>query len=395
MLNRKSDIQCLMAKCLTAAVLLLAASGCVRKPDLYLHHGEHIDIDIPVIDLGLEVYWDYEFSYGITYDWTAEWVYGWDAFDYQVFGEIGYTQPKVFDLRRYHTNWTRYAPHTSVKASTIHSTHFNGEYDWGFWDILVWNDIETSDGVQSINIDEETTLDSVFAYTNQTMHASRYQAPQHTRSFYEPEPLFSAYHQGLEINQQLDGFVFDPERNVWVKKLNMMLEPVTFIYLTQVILHNNKGRITGVDGAANLSGMARSVNVNNGITGRDPVTVFYNVRFKPNCNKDGESVDVAGGRLMTFGMCGMNPNRITRSGEEWDINDKSKHYMDLNMQFNNGMDSTFVFDVTQQVRKLYKGGVITIELDMDTIPTPVRPGGSAFSAVVLDYEDGGSFEIEM
>jgi hypothetical protein len=59
------------------------------------------------------------------------------------------------------------------------------------------------------------------------------------------------------------------------------------------------------------------------------------------------------------------------------------------------MDSTFVFDVTQQVRHRYKGGVITVELDMDTVPIPTRRGGSGFNAVVQDVQDGGTYEFEM
>jgi len=54
-----------------------------------------------------------------------------------------------------------------------------------------------------------------------------------------------------------------------------------------------------------------------------------------------------------------------------------------------------VFDVTQQVRERYKGGVITIELDVDTVPIPKRSGGSGFNAVVKDTEDGGTYEFEM
>jgi hypothetical protein len=69
--------------------------------------------------------------------------------------------------------------------------------------------------------------------------------------------------------------------------------------------------------------------------------------------------------------------------------------MDVTMQFNNGMDSTFVFDVTDQVRRRFKGGVITVELDMDTIPVPSRNGGSGFDAVVKDFEDGGTHEFDM
>ena len=59
------------------------------------------------------------------------------------------------------------------------------------------------------------------------------------------------------------------------------------------------------------------------------------------------------------------------------------------------MDSTFVFDVTEQVRRRWRGGVITVELDMDTVPMPTRKGGSAFDAVVKDFEDGGTHEFDL
>ena len=114
--------------------------------------------------------------------------------------------------------------------------------------------------------------------------------------------------------------------------------------------------------------------------------------MKNHKKKLGEDVDIIGGRLMTFGICGQNANRITRTEESFD---GQHHTLDLLMQFYNGTDSTFVFDVTDQVRKRYKGGVITIEMDLDTIPIPRRKGGSGFNAVVKDYEDGGTWEFPM
>jgi hypothetical protein len=84
----------------------------------------------------------------------------------------------------------------------------------------------------------------------------------------------------------------------------------------------------------------------------------------------------------TFGICGQRANRIQRLQ---DVSDDNRHFMDVTMHFNNGLDSTFVFDVTDQVRRRWKGGVITVELDMDSVRLPTRSGGSAFDAVVLDY----------
>jgi len=377
---------------LLTVLTLLLFSSCKPEPPLHLFDAGDVNLEIPMVQLELETYWDYELSYGVTYDWRAEWYYGWDETDKQIFGDIGYSEPKVFNLRRYYTGTSSFTHHTSVLSNTISGYTFRGQYNWGFWDILVWNDINTSDGVQSLNFDETTTLDYVTAYTNMTMRASRYNAQKYTRTFYEPEPLFSAYSQGVEINRNLDGFYFDEERNAWIKRLDMVLKPVTYIYLMQVILHNNRNKIIGVDGSGDISGMARTVRLNDGLSGNDAITVYYNTRLKANCDKNGEMVDIAGGRVVTFGICDQNGNLIKSRDEVKDIN---LHYLDVTMQFNNGTDSTFVFDVTDQVRDRWKGGVITVELDMDTIPVPARAGGSAFDAVVKDYEDGGTHEFEM
>ena len=390
-------------------LLVLFFTSCYRQPELHLYDSADTDFDIPFVDINLDVYWDYEIGYDAYYDWKAEWHYGWDEEDRRIFGEIGYSEPNEYNLRRYYTMDKPKGPHTQVLSAKLYEPHFEGLFEWGFWDILVWNEVYTLDGVQSLHFDEATSLDYVTAYTNPSMHASRYQAPRYTNSFWAPEPLFSAYDQGIEINKNLDGFVYDKERNKYVKTMNMSLQPITYIYLTQVILHNNKGRITSVDGNANLSGMARSTTVNTGVAGEDAITIYYNTRMKkdmplipydpktaanPGAYADPsvERADIVGGRLLTFGLCNQAGNRVSRAEE---LTDKYNHYMDVTMQFNNGMDSTFVFDITDQVRERFKGGVITVELDVDTVPIPKRPGGSGFNAVVKDVEDGGTYEFEM
>ena len=367
-------------------------AACTPEPPLHLYDAADATIDLPVVDLDLDVYWDYEISFGVQYDWEAEWYYGWDEIDVSLFGEIGYEKPNAFQLRRYYTAQTPLAPHTSVVSASVEGTHFQGLYDWGYWDVLLWNDIKTQDGVQSIIFDESSTLDSVYAYTNESMHPSRYNAPRHAHAFYMPEPLFSAYEQGIDINRNLDGFVYNEERGVWVRTLKMVLQPITYIYLPQIILHNNRGRITSIDGTADLSGMARTTNLNTGVAGNDAITVYFNANMKKNCDMEGETVDIIGGRLLTFGICGSEVNKVRRASE---VEDHHRHYLDVNMQFYNGMDSTLVFDVTDQVRQRYKGGVITVELNVDTIPIPLRPGGSGFDAVVQDTEDGGTYEFDM
>lgn len=379
-----------MKKLLLFWVTMLLLVSCERTPPLHLHRGTHIEIPFPTVELNLTVYWSYE----IGYDWESEWTYGWDEVDRELFGEIGYHEPTVFDLRRYYLGDTPGVRHSSVEGYEVHGKVFRAEYAVGYYDFLVWNTVQTLDGVQSLIIDEETTLDSVMAFTNMGMARVRYQEPTYTRAFNQPEELFAGYGRDFYVSSNLEDYdYYDPETNVYYKKIDMTLHPVTYIYLTQVRLHNNRGRIDGIDGEANLSGMARAVTLNSGRSGREAITVHYNTRFKRDCviRETGEKVDVAGGRCLTFGIPNQNSSRTTRAD---DVKDKVRHYMDVNFIFNNGMDSTIVFDVTDQVRKRYKGGVITVDLDVDTIKLPTRPGGSGFDAVVKDFDEE-EYEFEM
>ena len=365
---------------------LLALSSCYREPPLHLYDIDSPAVALPIVELSLDTYWNYDGNLGINYDWRAEWYYGWDDEDRSIFGELEYEEPTKFFLRRYYTGEVKEGTRIDKKNAYVSGRTFRAPYDWGFWDILAWNDVKTIDGVQSLQIDEKSSYDEdIIASTGTTMYSSRYHAPRYQNSFYEPEQLFSACEKGVEINKNLDGFEFDEDNNIWIRKLNMYLEPLTYIYLPQIILHNNNGRIDQVTSNGNISGMARFADINTGFAGEDAIAVNFKMRLKTNKDfKAGEKVDIVGGRLMTFGICGQNANRITRADEE---NDTEHHYIDVQLQFNNGMDSIFVFDVTDQVRKRYKGGVITVELDMDTVPTPKRSGGSGFNAIVKGFEE--------
>ncbi len=381
--NRLRQVLC--ALCVTVP-MVLALMSCEREPVLYLHHDNQVNFDFAVIELSLDVYWDYNIGFNTSYDWRTDWYYGWDDEDNRIFGHLGYVMPTAFDLRRYYMGETGQDHHTQVDAYYVKGNSYTGEFRLGYWDLLVWNEIGQE--VQSVVIDETSSLDSVIASTNQTMNQARYN-PRYTHSFNQPEELFAGYEQNLNIDKNLKGFTYDSVRNVYVKQLNLQLEPRSYIYLTQIILHHNHGRVTGVSGVSNLSGMARSTNLNTGVTGNDPVTVSYDVRMKRDVTVKGEQVDIIGGRLVTFGLCGLNPGAISTrgNGQPTRANDRKRHLLDVDMQFNNGTDSTLVFDVTEQIARRFRGGVITIDLDMDTVPIPHRSGGSAFDAVVDDYDE--------
>lgn len=377
----------------TLAVICLM-TGCHREPPLHLHRGANVVVPMPMVNVDLNVYWHYE----VGYDWEAEWTYGWDDKDIQLFGPIGYSEPEDgFQVRSYYTGQSAAAPHTQVKEYYIPGNRFSDHFDFGYYDLLAWSEIHTQDGVQSLIIDEQSSLDTVTARTNMSYapaHSMTRASSKYTRAFYQPEELFAGYDEAMYVSPNLDDYdYYDEETNTYYMSAHLDLYPVTYIYLIQFRLHNNRGRIDGVDGEANLSGMARSVTLNDGVAGEDAISVHYNNRFKRNCiiSQTGESVDVAGGRCLTFGIPKQNSSRVTRADE---VKNEERHYIDVNFIFNNGQDSTFIFDVTDQVLKRYKGGVLTIDLDVDTLKLPTSSQGSGFDAVVKDYELK-EYEFEM
>lgn len=128
---------CNKAVVMCFALLCLVATGCVREPKLHLHQGgADIDMEIPTVDLDLKVIWNYIFKYDTEYDWQAEWIYGWDNTDKEMFGTIGYTEPDAFEVRRYFTGNVQFGVHNAPYRHSIVGNHLRAKYDFGFWDIL-------------------------------------------------------------------------------------------------------------------------------------------------------------------------------------------------------------------------------------------------------------------
>lgn len=368
-------------------------TGCDPVPPLNLHYGQVINTELPMVELNIDVMWDYDlsyvFGYDTTYDWRREWKYGWDKQDESMFGEIGYKKPKSYNIRRYyHAFDTVLTRHTEVLRNHVDGHSFSAQYQFGYYDLLIWNDPVLSDGVYSLVFDEETTLDSVMVTTNASGYASRYHAPSKMYAYNQPDELFSGEMRNFYISPNYEDYDhYDNKTHVYYKYLNVHLYPVTYIYLTQVILHNNYGKIVGTEGKANFSNFAYATCLNSGRASKDPVTVHYNNRLKKDVYlpETDETVDIVGGRLISFGICGINPFLYDNPQEMPESAKLNRHYMDVTLLFGNGYDSTLVFDVTDQVLKCFRGGIITVDLSMDTINSPKRAGGSGFDAVVEDW----------
>lgn len=402
-----SHILTLAGRTLRAALMICAVcvslNSCVIDPPLHLvDPGEEIQTEFQRAEINLNILMGYDFE--------KEWYYGWDALDNEIFGFWELQRPDTFHLRRYWTGTDPNAAHTPAMQEMFSGMTYRNRFRYGYYDLLIWNEVSTLDGAQALIFDESTSLEYVRATTNQTsVHTG---APQYYQqahlpamragyAFYEPEFLYAAYKEDVYISRNPEDYdYFDPMTHYWVKKIPMAPEPVTYIYLPQIIIHHNNGKISGILGQANLTGMARDVNLNTHITSPQDISVAYKTRLKKNMSCEGEMVDIIGGRLFTFGITGTNPYRLEGPPQR---NPKSAsyipavnihNYLEVPVVFNNGIDSTFVFDVTDQVLERYRGGVLTIHIDADTISVPSHSGGSGFDAVVKEWEEE-EHEFEM
>ena len=147
---------------------LLIPSSCTIEPPLHFpDDGADIDMMLPEVNLDLDVLWDYSLVideehneyYDSTYNWRDEWFYGWDSQDNAIFGTWDIVNPEVFNIRRYYTAADPKGRHNSPNEHQIEGRRFRARYNFGYYDILAWNEVQTIDGVQSLHFDESSTYE--------------------------------------------------------------------------------------------------------------------------------------------------------------------------------------------------------------------------------------------
>ena len=371
-----------------AAVAISALTHSCIKPPLVLP-SEEVIIDLPIIVSDIEVVWN------IDTDWKREWIYGWDDTDEMLWGSIGYFEPTNYEVRRYYLGGTAGAPHSAdnVDGFTVFGTSFRRNYQFGYYDMLIWSNIDSPDGTQVLVVND-TDVNEVKATTTVTRGISRNtdNRDQVTALFNQPEIFYSTYPRDIYISHDFDDYdYFDEENKCWVKHLKSELHPLVYIYLVQIVLHNNDGRVVGTSGDAAVSAFASSTSVNTGHTGYTPCIVYYGTRMKKGLSTaEGETVDVIGGKLTTFGLCDMDPywtdGRAEYSGSRSDL----QNYLYFTLRFSNETSKTMLLPVTDQCQRQSHGGVITVHVDCRNIdlPDPGDPGsGNLFVPTIEDYTD--------
>ncbi len=371
-----------LAAALSGLLLLLPA--CRIEPPLHLPQGD-VEMKMPEVEVDINVIWD------IDADWTSSWYYGWDEHDIALSGRIAYPEPTGYEGRFYPLGEeSPDAPYTTVEKVIIDGSSFRRKMNFGYHDMLFWSQIITDDGTQVVIFDESdfgcieaTTTQSRVGYS---IPGSR--ATGETRN--NPEIFYSGLEKGFYLSRNFEDYdYYDTDKGVWVKQLNTDVVPMVYIYLVQVILYNNtQGRVTGLTDYPAMTALADGVTLHTGRTHLADTQVTFPMRFKTGLTaREGRTADILGGKLTTFGLCDMDSWSKSRTPQYVGSRAELRNLLALSLQFANSTDSTYLYDVTPQLQRQVHGGVVTIEIDIDTLKLPTsRNAGSSFNPVVANEE---------
>ena len=363
----------------TAAAL--AVAGCAIEPPLHLRKAVATKVVVET-KVNLNVMWQV--------NWAAQWQFGWNV---AVLGALGYQDPASMRLHIY-TQGTDGQP----IAHTVHNfvgTEASMEVFVGTHDLLFHNNDS-----EALLFKSEGDLDPIQCYTRQISTGLKTSSPVYTMAQKSagittkaddpiqepvslmPESLFSLYDINRRITENPEDYVYENGR--YVLKIEGELSPSTYIYLIQVKLLNNNGRVIGSSGGGAITGMAEGVDLSTRETWTRAVCVPMDVYFD-------KEQDMLGAKVFTFGIPGCNPydDASVAAAPEKD------HYFVLNVSYVNGSWRNIRMDITDQVRALPLGGVIYLEIDVDDFPPDESAGGGGgFSALIGGWdEESGSTTI--
>lgn len=364
---------------ISAFAALLVLGGCSIEPPLHLRK--------PVeVQTMMETSVQAQFLWQV--DWQTEWTFAWDT---AAFGPLGYSKPKGIRMHVYTLN----ADGEPKSHYTYNFSGLRGEAEIfpGVHNLLFHNNdsevlLYRSDS-ELADIRAYTRVISSGLKTSKLVQTTAQKAAAtkavedeiNENVAFMPDELFVLFDGAHYISSNLEDYEFIDGQYV-IRILGDLL-PHTFIYLVQIRLLHNYGRVTGSMGGAALTGMAEEVNLRTGITSNETVSIPMDVHINKAVDPD-----LLGARVLTFGMPGCNPYDSLSVKAAPDV----KHYLVLNVNFSTGVYRNVRIDVTDQVRALPTGGVITLEIDVDDFPPeevdpPVDPGGGGFNPLIDGWNE--------
>ncbi len=365
---------------LLCATVILAA-GCSFEPMLWLRTAVNAAF-IMQAKININLMWQI--------NWETKWTFRWNA---AVNGPLGYTEPEGMRVHVYNIDADgehKYHSEINFYGTTADIPVFYGTYDLLFHnndsEVLLFRTAEGSDEIESYTrVFSRGLRESapVLTPTQKEAVRSDVKGPEEEPVALMPDGLFSLFDEKHVITDNLSEYDFIDGK--YVIRIEGELIPRTFIYLIQVHLLNNGDRVVGSPSGAALTGVAESVNLCTGMTSSETVSVPMDMLF------DAEN-DMFGAKMFTYGIPGCNPYDDASVAAS-----VSNHFLVINVMYGNGTYKNIRVDVTDQIRALPLGGVVTLDVDVNDFPPDGgTPGGGGFDPLIDDWheETGGTTIIE-
>ena len=362
---------------ITLLAALLLVSGCTIEPHLRLRQ-------IATTKVVMQTNISTSFMWQI--NWQAEWNFAWKT---DVYGPVGYSEPKGIRMHIYTLDDAGLPK--SHNVYNFSGTEGQADVFVGIHDLLFHNNDS-----EVLRFRSEDDLSDIYASTRVISKGLKGSSPVQTMDqkaatkaevddfevdepvSFAPDELFVMYDPKHHITDNLDDYDYIDGK--YVLKIQGDLIPHSFIWLFQIKLLNNLERVSGSSGAA-ITGMAESVNLRTGETVPGTVSVPMDVYLYPSSDPD-----LLGARVLGFSIPGCNPYDAGSVAAT-----TSKHWLVLNIMFKTGKYKNIRIDVTDDIRSLPTGGVITLEVDVndfppeDTDPEIGEDGG--FKPLIGDWDE--------
>ncbi|MBP5571446.1 MAG: DUF5119 domain-containing protein [Bacteroidales bacterium] len=351
----------------------IAVAGCTIEPILHLRKAVRAAVALSP-KVNVDVMWQL--------NWAVNWQFNWNT---TVLGPVGYTPPTSLRMHVF--------THSADGEPISHFVHnFVGdetqlEIFVGTHDLLFHNNDS-----EALLFQQEGDLGHVHSYTRklanglkastqiltvaqkiagQTKAPTEFEEPVNLT----PDDLFSLYDPNQVITDNLDDYEYIDGK--YILRIEGELNPSTFIYLFQVRLRNNEGRVIGSAGGAALTGMSQGVDLMTRQTWEPTASYLMDVYMD-------KEQDMLGARIFTFGIPGCNPYDAASVAAAPD----GSHFLVLNVSYVNGSNKNISLDITDKIRELPTGGVIDLEIDVNDFPPDESAGGGGgFNALIGDWDE--------
>lgn len=373
-----------MKRLVTLLAAVVALASCTIEPPLHVRKTHDFMLD-------LETKADVDLMWQL--NWKGIWDFRWNE---ELWGPLGYSEPKGIKMHVYSLddayNPVGYYVHnfdgTSGTVPIMVGTHnflfHNNRTEY----IIYRSDNELSPITATTGIVSKGLRSATMVQTSaqkSSMQKTEY-SMQQEQVANAPDELFTMYTEKFKVTDDPADYQFVNGR--YVAYIDGCLMPATYIYLLQVRLFNNDDRIVGSDGGAAITGMADAVQMQTRISSDTPVANMFELHFDKAMPGE-DRVDMLAGRVVTFGMVGIDPYKGVPAG--YDI----PNYVVMNITYLNGWHRNIKVDITDQVRDLPLGGVITLDLDVNDFPIEAGGGDGGFEAVIDGWDEyHGEIEID-